>query len=391
MKKGLKFPLFAVFAAFLALGTISCSDDDPVDDNTEREQAFETVVPQYVNNTVIATYRSLADESIALYDAIVALKGNKTNANVQAAADKWIKARDYWELSEAFLFGPADIFGIDPHIDTWPLAKDALIAELKNETHLANMNKADGDIWVYNSLEVGLLGFHGIEYILFEEGKAKDVSKITDNELTYAKAVSGDLRNQCFILEAAWAGIDKVTAEKKTKIQAMIAAGATGGDDSQAYTTSYCYGTLMLNPGGAEIKSFTAGCRNILDGCITIADEVGGMKIGQPFTGDDINYIESPYSYNSKVDFIGNIQSIENAYLGGADTSKRGASVSDYIKKTDPAVHDEIVAAINNAITKIKAIPYPFAKNYTSPQAGAAMEACNDLADSLGKAQALLN
>ena len=111
------------------------------------------------------------------------------------------------------------------------------------------------------------------------------------------------------------------------------------------------------------------------------------MKIGKPHTGDDINYIESPYSYNSKIDFIGNIESIRNAYLGGADSKNRGASVADYVKKVDPSLHAEVIAAIDNAVAKITAIPFPFAKNYTSTQAGEAMVACNELADVLTKAK----
>ena len=131
MKKILRFPLLMAVSVVIGLSATSCSDSN--NNGTEedtKEVELAPVVKQYVNNTVITTYKSLADESIVLYNALVALKKDKTDANVKAAADSWIKARNYWELSEAFLFGPADDFGIDPHIDTWPLAKDALIAEL---------------------------------------------------------------------------------------------------------------------------------------------------------------------------------------------------------------------------------------------------------------------
>lgn len=390
MKKILRFPLLMAVSVVIGLSATSCSDSN--NNGTEedtKEVELAPVVKQYVNNTVITTYKSLADESIVLYNALVALKKDKTDANVKAAADSWIKARNYWELSEAFLFGPADDFGIDPHIDTWPLAKDALIAELKNKDHLAKMAQENGDIWVGETFEEGLFGFHGIEYILFEEGQAKSASKITDDELIYVVAVAGDLRNQCFRLEASWAGINNVTAEKKAKLIAMDAAITYGsGDDSKNNDTNYSYGECMLNPGlTAFSNSNVDACETILDGCQTIADEVGAMKIGKPHTGDDINYIESPYSYNSKIDFIGNIESIRNAYLGGADSKNRGASVADYVKKVDPSLHAGVIAAIDNAVAKITAIPFPFAKNYTSTQAGEAMVACNELADVLTKAK----
>ena len=53
---------------------------------------------------------------------------------------------------------------------------------------------------------ISLLGFHGIEYILFEDGSPKSVSKISDLHLTYAVAVAGDLRNRCWQLELSWRG-----------------------------------------------------------------------------------------------------------------------------------------------------------------------------------------
>lgn len=391
MKKLFRLPLYVALIATPILGFISCSDDEVEGTDEEKEQVLSAAVSQYVNNTVIGTYKSLADETISLYDALVALKENKTNENVQLAADKWIETRDYWELSEAFLFGPASDFGIDPHIDTWPLAKDELLAELKNEAHIASMSAEDGDEWVANYLGYGLLGFHGIEYILFEEGKAKDVKKITEEQLIYAVAVAGDLRNQCFRLEASWAGIENVTAEKREKLESLDVSTTVNG-------SKYSYGQDMLNAGkaGSTKTSITDACETIIEGCITIADEVGAMKIGQPYKGEDVNYIESPYSYNSKIDFEGNIISIRNAYLGGpadpaALLSGETPSVGLYIKQVDPELDTKIRNAIDNAITKIKAIPYPFAKNFSSTQAGAAMDACNDLADILGDAKKALN
>jgi hypothetical protein len=364
----------------------SCDDDNGSDIDEAKEKTFATIVEQYVNYTIIPTYKSLADESIDLYDALVALKENKTNENVQIATDKWIKARDYWELSEAFLFGPASDFGIDPHIDTWPLAKDELLTALSNDEQIASMSGEDGDVLAGELLGRSLLGFHGIEYILFEDGQPKDVSKIVDKELIYAVAVAGDLRNKCFWLEASWAGIDNVTAKKQEKLEELeVQLTVNNG--------RYSYGDDMLNAGkaGSTKISYADACETIIEGCITIADEVGAIKIGNPHTGEDVNYIESPYSYNSKVDFIGNIKSIENAYLGGADATKRGTSLSDYIKTVDSGLDTQIKSAINNAIAKIEAIPSPFATHFTSEEAGEAMEACLELADILVEAKRALN
>ena len=44
----------------------------------------------------------------------------------------FLQARQSWEESEAFLYGAATDFGIDPHIDTWPLDVEALATSLSN-------------------------------------------------------------------------------------------------------------------------------------------------------------------------------------------------------------------------------------------------------------------
>ncbi|GAB6010516.1 imelysin family protein [Viscerimonas tarda] len=386
MKRFFKLPAFALLATAMAFVATSCSDSDSDIFDTEKETALSQAIPQYVNNTVIATYKSLADETIDLHEALVALRADKTDENVQIAANEWIKARDYWELSEAFLYGAASDFGIDPHIDTWPLAKDELLALLKNDSQINGMDSEEGDAYVGEFLGKGLLGFHGIEYILFEAGGTKAASRITDKELVYAIAVSGDLRNQCFRLEASWAGLDKVSAEKREKLEELgLQVTITGGRSS--------YGDNMLNAGkaGSGYVSVVDAGQAIIEGCITIADEVATTKIGQPHTGEDVNYIESPYSFNSKVDFIGNIKSIENTYLGGADAARRGASISDYIKKINPTLDTRVKNAITEAIAKIDAIPYPFAQNFTSPKAGEAMDACNELAEILQEVKIALN
>lgn len=373
----------AALAVVIVFSTVSCSDSE---DNTgnENQEILEKAVPQYVNNVVITTYKSLADETIDLYEALVALKANKTDANAQKAADEWIATRKYWELSEAFLFGAAADFGIDPHIDTWPLDRTALVSLLNNSEYLASMDSEDGPAWAGEKLGPSLLGFHGIEYILYANGNVKSADLIKNNELIYAVAVAGDLRNQCIRLEAAWAGLDNVSTEKQKLIE-KFELGVTMGNKSH-------YGADMINAGkaGSTYKTILDANEAIIEGCVTIADEVATMKIGKPHTGEDQNYLESPYSYNSRTDFVDNIKSIENAYLGGISTSTRGVSVSDYIKAIDPTLNTKVIDAITNAIVKIEAIPYPFDTNYSSTQAEAAMNACNELADILTEAKVAL-
>lgn len=259
-------------------------------------------------------------------------------------------------MSEAFLFGAAADYNIDPHIDSWPLDKTAMDRMLNNPGQMAQMSPD----YVANNLGYGLLGFHAVEYMLFQlennetTSAPRAISKFTTQEMIYLTSVAGDLRNQCVRLEASWAGLENVSSEKQEILADM--------------EPTFNYGSSMLNSGngGSRYKNYQDAAEDIIQGCIDIADEVGNTKIGRPVNGsseEDKNYIESPYSLNSIVDFTDNIISIQNAYQG---SNAGDASISDYIKHIDPALDEEMRAAINNAITAIKKIPEPFAKTATT-------------------------
>lgn len=379
-----------VFKYYLSMVVLCASlfaacDKEPIDESGDKDKTLSAIIEQYVNQTVIPTYKKLADESLNLFDAIEVFKMDKNDANLKAVADQWIKTRAYWELSEAFLFGAVDDYGIDPHIDTWPLDETAFRQLMNNDAFIANMDSEDGDVWAADHLGVALLGFHGVEYIFFHEGEVKLADQISDKELIYALAVMGDLRNQCVRLEGAWAGYDNITKGKQELMDRLEFSLTVSNSDK-----SYGENMLLAGQAGSTYRAIIAGAYAILDGCTTISDEVGELKIGNAHRGDDKNYLESPYSYNSLVDFENNIVSIQNAYLGGADKSKRGKSISDYIKSVDPAVDTKVKEAAENAIAKIKAIPPPFEKNFSSSQAGDAMEACASLSKALIEAKQAL-
>ncbi|MDD4514951.1 imelysin family protein [Massilibacteroides sp.] len=390
MKKYLKLPVYLACMALSVIG-FGCSDDDddPVDETDPKTEALKPVVENYVNNIVIATYNKLADATIDLQEKIEALKADKTNANLEAAANAWKDTRKHWELSEAFLFGAVADFGIDPHIDTWPLDEVQFKKLLVNKDFMEQLAGEDGDVWASQYLGISLLGFHGIENILFAEGATKDVSIITDAEMDYAVAVGGDLRNQCVRLEAAWAGLDNVTSAKQALIEEKeLEIGRTSSEMS--------YGEEMLKAGeaGSGYRTVTAAATQILEYAFVIADEVGNVKIGtaanESASDEDKNYIESPYSYNSLEDFKDNIQSIENAYLGTA-YGVSGASVSEYLAGVNADADKAVKDAIAASYAAIEKIPYPFAKNYTSAEADEAVTVIGEtLANALTKAKSAL-
>lgn len=374
------------FLAVAALLLTGCSDskDSPVDYTNEKDEAFAKIAQQYVDNTVIATYGNLAESADRLVADLNALRADKTDANVQAACKSFLEARAWWEKSEAFLFGPAGDFGIDPHIDTWPLDIDGLTSEMNNSAHIAAMSAEDGDIWAGSHLGPELLGFHGIEYIIFADGQPRAAASIPDNQIIYACAVAGDLRNCCYRLHVSWAGEDNVPAHQAEKINDLEWNCTVSG-------TGLSYRENMLNTGkgGSVYRSMTDAMQAIADGCASIADEVGTQKIGKPHTGEDSNYIESPYSHKSIVDFYDNVTSIENAYMGGIEGRRNtAASLHAYLEKANPELDARCVKAIENAHKAINSMAAPFVLNYRDASAGKAIEALRELEEVLTEVKA---
>ena len=99
-----------------------------------------------------------------------------SQAALNQACDDWRKARANWETTEAFLFGAADVYSIDPHTDTWPVAANDLADVLRDEKAMSNL---DNFIKTANS---GILGYHGLEYVLFRQGQPRQISQITNLE-----------------------------------------------------------------------------------------------------------------------------------------------------------------------------------------------------------------
>ena len=353
------------------------NNNDVVDDDLQAQ----AIVEQFVEHTVSPTYTALAANTEALANQLAALKANPTDAGVQQACETFLAAREQWEKSEAFLFGAAGDFGIDPHIDSWPLDEDAFNTLMSSPAMLEALDAENGDVVAGERLGNALLGFHGIEYILFRNGQPRSANDITADQWKYVVAVAGDLRNRCYQLEVGWLG-DAAPAAHIEKLDDLEMPYTVAGGD-------YSYGENLKNAGvaGSTYSSRQAALMAILQGCSDIADEVGSSKIYAAWHGEDVTYIESPYSYMSITDFRNNIVSIQNAYMGGvASQRNESRSLHSYMHQMDAALDAKVVAAIENALAKINAMPAPFALHYSDAANGEAVEACAELSDALGEA-----
>lgn len=366
-------------AALATLTLASCGkeNNNPIQDDDQQAKA---IAVQFVDHTVAPTYSTLAAQTEQLANQLAILKTDPTDAGVQQACQTFLAAREQWEKSEAFLFGAAGDYGVDPHIDSWPLDEDAFNTLMNSPSMIAALDGEDGDIVAGERLGNALLGFHGIEYILFRDGQPRSASAITADQWKYVVAVAGDLRNRCYQLEVGWMGSDAPEAHIAKLEDLEMQYTVAGGD--------YSYGENIKKAGqaGSTYSSRSAALMAILQGCADMADEVGSSKIYAAWHGEDITYIESPYSYMSITDFHNNILSIQNVYLGGVEGQRNNdKSLHSYVTSLNAGLDSKVMNAIDNALAKIDAMPAPFALHYSEAANGEAVEACATLSEALGE------
>ena len=383
MNKFLKSAALMILSTLLAVSFSSCNKTDENTDEANLE-AKDAIIKQYREHTVYPTYTQLATQTEKLVESLETLKASPTQSHLNVATETFLEARHWGELSEAFLFGAASDFGIDPHIDSWPLDEDAFNNLMASPNMIAQLaNDEDGTV-AGEQLGNALLGFHGIEYILFRDGAARPVDEITNDMMTYAVAVSRDLRNRCFQLEVSWNN-DASQAHKDLMEELEF-------NTSMANGNTYGENMTLAGQAGSTYSTRTQALQAILDGCIDISDEVGTSKIGKPHTGDDPTYVESPYSQNSISDFYDNITSVKSAYMGGIESERdNDLSVHNFVKDINAELDTKVVNAINNALEKINHMKAPFVLNYLDASAGEAMEACQELSDILSEAKVALS
>jgi uncharacterized iron-regulated protein len=140
--------------------------------NVEDDATLGDIVTTYVDNVVVPTYSDLKTAAKDLDTAVQTLKATPSTANFKAAANAWMLAREPWESSEAFLFGPVDELGLDPNMDSWPLDVDA-IKEVLQSGDFSKMDWTDemddDDIEAAQNVR----GFHTLEFLLFKDGEAR--------------------------------------------------------------------------------------------------------------------------------------------------------------------------------------------------------------------------
>lgn len=369
----MKKNVFYVAALAAGLSLAACSDDKSDNGITEVEklelEVLDPIVNQYADGVVLPTYKSLKEKNTTLYEAVTELCTAPSDKAFEKAAEAWLESREPWEKSEAFLFGPVDALGLDPNMDSWPLDQSGIEQILKSGDWSALEWSDEEDA----EAAQGVRGFHTLEYLLFKDGEARtigdaDYQAAPEAWCNYMRAVAGLLKKDASELYEAWA---------------------------ESYEGGNAYADIFKNHSNSTYPTALACVEEILDGCITIADEVGNAKIGDPYnlyvggnTTEALYAVESWYSWHSKDDYTNNIYSIRNAYYGSLTHAVSDNSLSALVAEQNAALDKEVKAAITAAENAIQSIPTPFRNHINSAEAEEAMDTCAELVDVLEKLKA---
>lgn len=404
MKKTITILAAAIAASAFCLS--SCDKDNNSKEGlTAYEKQIKSAAEKYIPGVIYSTYGSLASAGETLCQDIKAMKAkgidNLTQSDIDKACKDFLAARSYWEASEAFLFGAATDFSIDPHIDSWPLDRKGLANNLSNAKVLAALEEEGVD--AISQLGETALGFHGIEFVLFRDGKNRTVAALKGTEtasefagtgvtgaqeLTYAAVVAEDLRNSLFQLNVSW-NPDAPKAQKDVVENAELNCTVNG--------LGKTYGEDMLGAAaaGSTYASWQLVAKTVLQaGCAGITDEVASSKMGQAHNGEDESYIESPYSKNSFVDFKDNILSVQYSLYGSyGATSPASDSFLSFLEKNHAGEASAIKTALANSLSKLDICIKSghFVDDYKAAYVGEAIDAIDGLTTALEAAAAAIN
>lgn len=343
-----KLSLMGVTLAVLLVGT-GCETPTTSEGGSNGASAGGNVqlVSDFPEQVVIPTYQLLVEQSKTLKVTVDAFASDANAETLKAAQVAWIEAREPWEQSEAFAFGPAESLGYDGDLDDWPV----------NETDLNGVLGGSDSISAetVQQLQTTQKGFHTIELLLFGADNNKKAADFTDREKQFVQQLATAFDKTANDLVVSWSeGIDGNPAYKTV----LATAGAS---ENSAYPTS------------------EAALEEILGGIIGCLDEVGNEKIGEPLKAKTTDDLESRFSHSSATDFKNNVIGAQNAYFGKtpkAGTS--GASLSAWLAEKDADLDAQVQKELQAAIDAVAAIPAPIEPKISDADALAKMQTAQD-------------
>jgi putative iron-regulated protein len=338
----------------LLMGTLvfSCNNSD---DNTNQvaNVTKKEVIANYAD-IAYANYKAAYDDAVVLETAINTFTDSPTQANFDAAKDKWKQSRESYGTTEAFRFanGPIDDEnGPESLMNAWPLDENYIdYVEGASTSGIINdpitfpiIDKAFLEAQNENGGEKNIsVGYHAIEFLLWGQDltapseKKAGLRPYTDYVVGLNGTANFQLRRAAYL---------KVCADLLTDhLDYMVNQWKVGG----TYRTVF----LALSEDKA-IQNMYLGITTLVSAELPV--ERMYVALGNADQEDE----HSCFSDNTHRDIALNLQGVINVYQGKYGNID-GASLEDLVKQANTIVYNDTEVAVTTSLANVAAIITPF-------------------------------
>ncbi|WP_157595829.1 imelysin family protein [Plesiocystis pacifica] len=359
----------------------ACSTDEPSDTPLSADEVAP--VAENYADIVAANYADARMTAEALATAIDTFVGDPSEANLTAAREAWLAAREPYGQTEVFRFydGPIDnpTDGPEGQLNAWPMDEayidyvdgmpDAgIINDLATYPDitpelLAELNEAGGETNISS-------GYHAVEFLLWGQDLSADgpgARPATD----YLTDGNGTAMNQ-----------DRRAAYLQAAVTLLI-------EDLEGLETAWAgsYRDSFVGEAPEEIV------RRILLGMGSLSGaELAGERMEVALETQEQEDEHSCFSDNTHRDVVTNALGIQNVYLGRYGALD-GQSVYDLVAARDADLADRLRDEIAASVSAAEAIPAPFDRAIVDDveSVQATIDALRVQADSIADAAALFD
>jgi len=346
---------------------VACGDDD--DDinlgNMPDNELLSAAIENYAD-VVLANYIEALSKTQDLKTTVDNFVDNPSEANLNAAKDAWLEAREPYGQSEAFRFygGPIDDEdGPEGQLNAWPLDEsyiDAVVGATNGDNPADNdgtniINSPDLFPTIDKALITSLneqgsetnvsAGYHAVEFLLWgqdvSEGPGGGERPFTD----YVTDGSGTKDNQERRAQYLQAATDLLIDD----LQSLVNEWSEGGSFRTFFTSE---------------DELNNSLEKILNGIGKLSKgELAGERM---FVAWDLRSKEdehSCFSDNTHRDIVNNALGIQNVYLGRFG-SIDGPGIDEVIATVNPTLADEIGDLMVSSVAATQEIEAPFDQEF---------------------------
>ncbi|MGV3610904.1 MAG: imelysin family protein [Fluviicola sp.] len=308
-----------------SLAFVACKKDKKEEETTTDQYAQQKAdIKKTYADMAFAVYKDSYTSAVTLQTACHTFADNPSQANLDAAKQAWLDAREIYGLSEIFRFvdGPIDNTNNGPEglINAWPMDENyvdyvdgepnaGIINDLVNyptidQTTVSQANEVGGETKISS-------GYHAVEFLLW----GQDLSALSAGQRPYTDYVvggGGTASNQ-----------GRRATYLKTVVDLLVLAlNQVKNDWDPAITGSYYHTFTGMDSETALRKMFNS--MRVLAG-----DELAGERIYVAYQNASQEDEHSCFSDNTHRDIYLNALAVENLYKG-TYTSPFGNHVNGY-------------------------------------------------------------